>query len=420
MKRWLSVTLAASLLLYPFATYAADYGSQASQTQQAPPVAQALVREGDFAVKLAAELDLGNPTNEAIAEDMLAKKGVVPLNGWISDYPMTPEILGQLQTAIAKAADEGKLPMTSEQATKGLYYLAAKMNLPTPAGSGIPAKEGSQAPAAQPGQTVINNYYYDQGPPVITYYPPPADFVFLYDWVPYPVWWFGFWFPGFFICNKFTTVVVVNARTAIVSNRIIERGTVAVVDPVVRTSTGTVRPVTTLRTGSGETFRTVADLRQVAGASRLQAGRPGSVAKSAPAAQGYRSPEVRKSASAIYSRSIERMQAWRGPEGGTAGERRFVAPSAPGRSYNAPSMGGERRYVAPNQPGRSYNGPVSGGERPYISPNQPGRSYSGSPWGGERRFVEPVPRSFNGPMRSFPGSGGRGGGYGFPGGRLQR
>jgi hypothetical protein len=46
--------VAAGLLLYPFATFAEDYGSQASQAQQVPPVAQQLVREGDFAIKLAA------------------------------------------------------------------------------------------------------------------------------------------------------------------------------------------------------------------------------------------------------------------------------------------------------------------------------------------------------------------------------
>ena len=93
MKKLLSIILTASLLLYPFATFAADYVSQPSQAQQVPPVAQTLVREGDFAVKLAATLNLGLPTNEAEAEDMLAKAGVAPLNGWISDYPMTPQIV---------------------------------------------------------------------------------------------------------------------------------------------------------------------------------------------------------------------------------------------------------------------------------------------------------------------------------------
>ncbi len=147
MKRWLSIIAAAGLLLYPFAAIAADYGSQTSQTQQGPPVAQPLVREGDFAIRLAAQLNLGNPTDEATAEDVLAKAGVIPVNGWLSDYPVTPEIVGQLQESITKAAAEGKLPMNSEEATKGLNYLAAQMSLPIPAEPGSGPPEGQQAPA---------------------------------------------------------------------------------------------------------------------------------------------------------------------------------------------------------------------------------------------------------------------------------
>ena len=150
MKRWLSIITAAGLLLYPFAALGIDYGSQPSQTQQAPPVAQSLVREGDFAIKLAAELDLGNPTDEATAEDILATAGVIPANGWLSDYPVTPQIIGQLQESIVKAASEGKLPMNAEEATRGLYALAAQMDLPTPAAPGSSPSGGQQAPAAQP------------------------------------------------------------------------------------------------------------------------------------------------------------------------------------------------------------------------------------------------------------------------------
>ena len=186
MKRWLSIIAAAGLLLYPFAVSGEDYGSQTSQTQQVPPVAQQLVREGDFAIKLAAELDLGNPTDEATAEDVLATAGIVPVNGWLSDYPVTPQILGQLQESIATAASEGKLPMNAEEATRGLYALAAQMNLPTPATPGSAPSEAQQAPAGKSSPSVINNYYYNQGPPVVTYYPPPADYAYMYNWVPYP------------------------------------------------------------------------------------------------------------------------------------------------------------------------------------------------------------------------------------------
>ncbi|HUJ16381.1 MAG TPA: hypothetical protein VL197_00125, partial [Nitrospirota bacterium] len=68
MKTLLVILTAAALIMYPFAAFSADYGSQSSQSQQAPPVAQTLVREGDFAIKLAVKLNLGSPTDESSAE----------------------------------------------------------------------------------------------------------------------------------------------------------------------------------------------------------------------------------------------------------------------------------------------------------------------------------------------------------------
>jgi hypothetical protein len=50
---------------------------------------------------------------------------------------------------------------------------------------------------------VINNYYYEQGPPVGTYYSPPYDYSYLYSWVPYSFYGGGSFFPGFFILNDF-------------------------------------------------------------------------------------------------------------------------------------------------------------------------------------------------------------------------
>ncbi len=387
MKKLLSVLLTAGLLLYPFASFGQNYGSQTSQKQQAPPVAQALVREGDFAVKLAAELDLGNPENEAAAEDMLVRSGVAPANGWISDYPMTPEIIGQLGDSIAAAADEGKLPMTAEEATKGLYYLASQMNLPTPAGPGP-----GTAPEGQSNPTVVNNYYYDQGPPIVSYYPPPADYLYLYAWVPYPVFWFGFWFPGFFICHNFTTTVIVSngafvGRTAIVSNRIIDpvTRTVTRIDPVVRTSTGTVRPMTALRTGSGQLFRNVSDMRRGVSMSGVTAVRTGTTIRGGtPAMGGFRTLEGKKGAQSIYSRSVQGMSSRRGPEGTmTRGSSmRNAVPRGPGRSYNAPSRGSQGRSAAPSSPSRSYSRPImrddDGYNRSYGAPGAPQRSYGGS------------------------------------------
>ena len=51
--------------------------------------------------------------------------------------------------------------------------------------------------------TVIDNYYSDEGPPVVTYYAPPPDYAYLYAWDPFPFWCGGFWFPGYYVLNDF-------------------------------------------------------------------------------------------------------------------------------------------------------------------------------------------------------------------------
>jgi hypothetical protein len=347
---------------------------------------------------------LGTPENEAVAEDMLAKAGIAPLNGWISDYPMTPEIVGQLGDSISAAAGKGTLPMTTGEATKGLYTLASQMNLPTPAG---PA--AGTVPEGQSNPTVVNNYYYDQGPPIISYYPPPPDYLYLYAWVPYPVFWFGFWFPGFFICHNFTTTVIVSntafvSRTAIVSNRVINpvTRTVAVIDPVVRTSTGTVRPTTALRTGSGQLFGTVTDMRRGVTLSGVSAVPRGTAVSGRTAGKGgFRTLEASKGAQSIYSRSVRGMNVRR-PQGTVphSSGTRNTAPAGAGRSYYAPSRGSEGRGVSPMSPSRSYyNRPVmrdsSGYGRSYGAPIASQRSYGG---GYNRSYSTP-----SAPQRSYGG-----------------
>ncbi len=337
MKQWLSITLVAGLLLYPLATFGTDYRSQTSQTQRTPPVAQTLVREGDFAIKLATRLHLGKPDNEAVAEEMLAKAGVTPLSGWISDYPVTPEIVAQLKDSVTKAAHSGRLPMTSGEATERLYRLTAELSLPIPAN---PRSSGT-SPTAGTDPAVIDNYYYDEGPPVVTYYPPPADYLYLYDWVPFPVFWFGFWFPGFFICNNFTTVVFVRTpivttrsvfvtRSTIVSNVVIDpvTRTAAVVDPVVRTNTGAIQPVTALRTGNGRMFSTVTDLRRGTSMGNVSAVRTQTAEATAARSGRFSSPEARRSAQNILARNGQAASA----RSGTGGN----VPRAPARSFHGP------------------------------------------------------------------------------------
>lgn len=233
--------------------------------------------------------------------------------------------------------------MTSEQATRGLYSLASEMNLPTPAESGASA---APAGASLPSNSAtINNYYSDQGPPIITYYEPPVDYAYLYAWVPYPVWWFGFWFPGFYICHNFTTTVIVRGghdewhHRAIVSNRVVDPVShrAVFVDPVTRTGRGSLRAMTILRTGSGRTFANLAEFRR-----DVQSGRERTGAVTGPVRTGgFRSADARKGASAIYSRSLERAKTG-AATGGTRGERSWTVP-APSRSVSAPPVGSTMR-----------------------------------------------------------------------------
>ncbi len=390
MKKWLSFVLTANLLLYPFAVlFAQDYGPQATQGQVAPPVAQTLIREGDFAVKLAAELNLGSPNNEAVAEDMLVKTGISPVNGWISDYPVTPEIIGQLQDSISAAASAGTLSMPGEEAQKVLYSLTGQMNLPAPAGT-----EPGTIPQGSSDATIVNNYYYDQGPPVISYYAPPPDYLYLYDWVPYPVVWFGFWFPGFYICHSFIRpmhpwIAGFANHPVFVSNHVIDphTGAVTVVDPVVRTGTGTVRPETVLRTGSGQLFRTVTDVSRGAALSGVSSVRTRNIGDGRTLGTGgSRIVEVRKGAQGIYTRSIQGMSVQRAPQRSTIyGNRTTHNPvqGGAGRSYYTPSRGPEVRSIAPASSPRSYyNRPVSTYSGVYkrgnVAPTAPQRSYGGS------------------------------------------
>jgi len=202
MKSLLSTLLILVFVLTPVLLYA-----QTDQIPMArPPISQPLVREGTFAINLANELKMGTPTNEAEAESMLSAAGIAPRNGWISDYPVTPDIVGELQTSINEAADAGTLDIGRDAALKSLQDVAA--------GSGLSVKadtSGRTAPETTgtnyPDSAVINNYYYDQGPPAVTYYAPPPDYSYLYSWVPYPFWGWGWWFPGFFVLSDFTVVV---------------------------------------------------------------------------------------------------------------------------------------------------------------------------------------------------------------------
>jgi hypothetical protein len=334
------------LISVPFGAHA-----QSQQvTTKAPPIQQPLVREGDFAVELVKQLDLGTTSDEAEAESMLGSVGISPRNGWIADYPVTPDIMGEIQQSVGDAVDSQKLSMSKNDALSRVQNAKANLDLGiTPYTSGEPHEIN---PSAQyPETSVINNYYYDQGPPIVTYYAPPPDYYYLYSWVPYPFWWSDFWFPGYFILNDFHRTIHFHHRNEFISNHFNDFSNHRVyrIDPVDRFH--------------GRTFAGI-------GASR--SGR-------------FISPGVRNGATSIFnrnrvsppsgfrtSRPPSGVRTFRGPSSGRtfrapSGVRTFRGPSS-GRTFSAPS--GVRSFGAPSG-GRSFGGP-SGGRM-------------GSPGGGERR-----------------------------------
>ncbi len=204
-----------------------------------PPIAQQLVREGDFALQLESALGLEKSADEAAAESHLGEVGIAPRNGWIADYPVTPDIVAELQKSVSDAADAGNIPLAKDEALKRLATVSAGPGLAIRPHTG----EGSyQAPPEQaeeyPSPAEVSDYYYDEGPPVVTYYAPPPDYYYLYSWVPFPFWCWDFWFPGYFILHDFHRSVYYGHHVRFISNHYndFRANRVFRVDPVARFS----------------------------------------------------------------------------------------------------------------------------------------------------------------------------------------
>ncbi len=303
MKRMLVFMLTAGFLLIQAAVYA-----QADQAAtKAPPISQSLVREGDLAVKLVEVLKIGKANNEAEAETMLATAGVAPKNGWIGDYPVTPDVIGELQKSISIAADAKRLPMGKEEALKGFRTATVEVGLP------IVAETGGNYQEIQYQCAADDNYYSAEGPPVVTYCSPPPDYAYLYAWVPSPFFFDAFFFPGFFILHDFHRVIIINSKVVVITNHFIDpkTKTVAVIDPVKR--------------GTGKGF----------------------LATSSKSHPGFASAEARKSAASIFERqrvaSAHSLMKTEGDRGTMrSGSRGMSDGSFRGseRSFTSPSMGG--------------------------------------------------------------------------------
>lgn len=362
MRKLPVIMMVLSLMIMPFAVYGQ---SEQTASSSPPPVSQKLIPEGDFALRLVTVLKLGTASNEAQAEDMLSSVGIAPKNGWIADYPMTPIIIGELQNAVVAAADAHKLPMEKDDALKAFQGVTTEFGLAVVPGS--PGQYAENQP--QPNPTEISNYYYyDEGPPIITYYPPPWDYYYLYAWVPYPFWWGGFFFTGFFCLHDFHRDIFFGHHHHFISNHFVDPKTHAVlrVDPTTR--------------AIGRTVNT-------------------SLAR----AQGFRSPEVRKAATSIFNRSFERTNRTMTSSLGNPGRQNGMNfRQGQGRSFNNPNVTHERSFnAAPGTGGRSFSSPSrSFGASPSFSEGSHG--FSGS-------------HSFGG-SSAGPSFGGFSGGHSFSGG----
>jgi len=241
------------------------------------PVEQALIPEGVFAQELVDALKLGPIADQAKAEALLSSLGIEPKNGWISEYPVTPAVLGDIDNDIAAVCEQGRIALPKDQVIKKVNALKARLGFnislspntppltgqpPNPGNTKIysyidnkgmkyftddfdsippeyrdhakllsqPSSPGSSAvmPSVPPDWSgtqplpqaqqygpmldpnILDSYYQDQGPPVVTYYSPPSPYDYLYSWVPYPFWSTGIYFTGFYVLNNFQKQIIYN------------------------------------------------------------------------------------------------------------------------------------------------------------------------------------------------------------------
>jgi hypothetical protein len=212
-----------------------------AQTGQAkavsPPISQPLVTEGTLAVSLVAALGVSSTTDEIEAESNLGEIGIVPRNGWIADYPVTPDIVAEVRQSVATAADNKQLSLPRDEAVKRFTDTIAGLDLSVRSYTGSePISDQPVSCENYPNPAMVNNTYSTEGPPIVTYYCPPPDYYYQYDWVPYPFWWTDFWFPGFFILRDFDRHVFVHNHFKRFSNHFndIRRNHLFRIDPVER------------------------------------------------------------------------------------------------------------------------------------------------------------------------------------------
>ena len=179
MKKLLSIGATVFLVLIPFMVNA-----QSGQNKPGPPpIEQSLVREGSFAMKLVEALKMGQAKSEAEAESILASVGIAPRNGWIADYPLTPDIIGELRNAIGVVLDSGKLAMNKDEAMMAVQVLVDnKWRLAVASDKEEARQYGEYPPADYEG--------YEGG-----YEPYPEPYYYPY-YYPYPYYYGGYYYLG--------------------------------------------------------------------------------------------------------------------------------------------------------------------------------------------------------------------------------
>ena len=418
-----------------------------------PPVEQALVPQGVFAIQLLEALKLGSTQDEAKAESQLSAVGVEPKNGWIAGYPMTPPAMVEIEKSIGAAAEGGKLKMSKEEALKAVGDLKTKLGLnvnpegssqpPVTAGGvrgntviykytdrdGVihftdqyesipkeyrdrvemiretvrppvpsePTGQEMQTPAESsypgPGSEVVNNYYYDNGPPVVSYYPPPDPYYYLYSWVPYPFWWGpGFYFSGFFILHDFHRHVGFHGRSFVCSNHVVAHNQSFIVNPQTR---GLQASTMAGRVSSPQAFNSA----RVQSSARTIVG----MSQSRPAfANVQGQPRI---AAPTATAAVNRFQA---PPRPSSQQRVNTGPvNAPGNNFGRLGAPPARTFSPP--PARTFSAPPSGGR--FFAPSPP-RVASAPPAAAMHGPVYGTPGS-RGSFGSVHSSGGFSGGGGF-------
>lgn len=342
--------------------------SAAAHAQQAAPsyppsasISAPLVREGDLAAALDSAFGLGNGRDEAAAENRLSEIAITPKNGWIADYPVTPDIASEIQQGVIEAADSGRLGFGRDEAMNRLQTVlvsAGLINRPYDGSAYAAAAPQSANPGyPYPDPAALGDYYASQGPPVLTYYSPPPDYAYLYSYVDYPFWYSGFWMPGFFVLRDFHRPYGTYGRS-FVSNHFVRPGTNAVyrVNP-------TARLAGTAATYAAAPARGFATARGVAGAPS-SAGASGSRGP----AGTYRSPGT---AGSVPRSAFSQPSPYGTPRVAMSATR-SAAPSAPAFS------GGHSSFFSSSRPS-SGSFRSSGG---FGGGSSGGRSSSGGSHGG--------------------------------------